>query len=99
MKINYKEAMREQINRLPKMKRIALTYVLYPGTARKCDLANVCSIHDKMFADALVELGKLPDDDYIHIPEVCYRFGIIDKANPRCSIRIYELDPVWEVGR
>lgn len=91
-KIKYKEVMKSQIEDLPPMERVKVTITLYPGTARKCDLSNVCSIHDKFFMDALVELGKLPDDDYTHTPEVSYRYGCIDRVNPRCSIEIQEID-------
>lgn len=65
-----------------------LTYTLYPKTNRLCDTANVCSIHDKFFCDSLVELRHIADDNYIHIPEITYRFGNIDKLNPRVEITI-----------
>jgi len=56
-----------------------------------CDISNVLSIHDKFFCDALVELGKLPDDNYKYIPEVKYVFREVDKLNPRVDIYI---DPI-----
>ena len=90
-KVNYKEAMDSQIKNLPKFSKIKLTYVLYPATKRLTDISNVCSIHDKYFCDALVEAGKLPDDDYTYVPSVTYTFGEIDKDNPRVEIKIEEL--------
>jgi len=88
MKILYKSLMEPQIEKLPVFDRIHITYTVYPKTRRLCDVSNVCSIHDKFFCDALVELGKLSDDNYKYLPEVVYRFGSVDKDNPRVDILI-----------
>ena len=85
-KINYKAIMAEQILKLPKMERVRITYILFPQTKRRTDIGNVLSIHAKFFEDALVEFKRLPDDDYKHIDEVTYRFGRVDKENPRVEI-------------
>lgn len=90
VKKRYKEAVREQIKQLPVMAKITLVYTLYPKTKRLCDISNILSIHDKFFCDALVELGKLPDDDYRYLAEVSYRFGRVDRLNPRVEILIKE---------
>ena len=91
-KVNYKSLMKDQIEGLPSFSKVRVIYTLYPGTKRLCDLSNVCSIHDKFFMDALTELGKLPDDDYTHAPEISYRYGHIDRTNPRCCIEIEEIN-------
>lgn len=91
VKINYKGLMAHQIQQLPEFNRIGLILTLYPASHRLTDVANVCSIHEKFFADALVELGKLPDDNYIYLPESGYRFGTVDKENPRVEITIHPL--------
>jgi len=39
----------------------------------------------------LVELGKLPDDDYTHHVMTVYEFGEVDKAYPRVEILIREV--------
>ena len=90
-KINYKKIMAEQVSRLPKMQKIKAVFVLYPKTKRRTDTANVCSIHDKFIADAIVEAGKLPDDNYTHWIESTYKFGCVDKDNPRVEINIIDL--------
>ena len=90
-KINYKESIDSQIQGLPEFSKIKLTYTLYPATKRLTDISNVCSIHDKYFCDALVEAGKLPDDNYVYIPSVTYSFGEVDKDNPRVEIFIEEI--------
>ena len=90
VKINYKEKMAEQILRSPKYNKIACIYTVYPANKRSFDLGNVCCIHQKFFEDALVELGKLPDDNYNHIPLVIYIFGGVDNKNPRVEIEPIE---------
>lgn len=90
-KIKYKEVMKSQIDKLPVLKEpIHVIYTVYPATARLCDISNVCCIVDKFFMDALVENGKLSDDNYTIVPEVIYRFGSVDKLNPRVEIEILE---------
>lgn len=91
MKVRYKEYMRPQIEGLPNFKTIILKIVIYPKTKRKFDVGNIGSITEKFFADALVELGKLPDDNYEHLPAVAYTFGNVDKINPRIEIQIHEI--------
>lgn len=91
-KVKYKEIIQPQIVSLPQYERIGLMLTLYPKTNRLTDVANVCSIHEKFFADALVEAGKLPDDSYIYLPETGYRFGEVDPINPRVEITIHPLN-------
>jgi len=76
------------------MEQIELTLVLYPRNKKLTDLDNVCSIHTKYFSDCLVELGKLPDDNYKHLTKITYLFGEVDKTNPRVEIFIKDLTPM-----
>lgn len=57
--------------------RYTITYVLYLPNQLKRDISNVCAVVDKFFADALVESGRVPDDNYEHLPLVTYKFGDI----------------------
>jgi Holliday junction resolvase RusA-like endonuclease len=96
MKLNnskkaYKAFMEAQITALPYMHKIAVRFTLYPKTQRRTDTPNVCSIHDKYFMDALVEFGKLSDDTFDYYVETGYKFGHVDKDNPRVKIEIYEI--------
>lgn len=89
VKIRYKEHMKEQIMKLPQYDvPVRILFRLFPKSRRLTDVSNVCSVHDKFFCDALVECGKLPDDNYLHLPEVKYTFGDVDKNNPRVEIFI-----------
>lgn len=90
-KVNFKEALREQIEPIKPMTRCTVRYVLFVGSRRLTDVANVCTVVDKFFMDAMVEFGKLPDDNYEHLPKVIYEFGGYDKANPRVEIYIEEI--------
>jgi len=88
-KINYKAAMANQIQLLPVIDYpIHIEYILYPGTKRKCDVGNVISVHQKYFEDALVEMGRIEDDDYTFVPSYNGAFGAVDKDNPRVEIYI-----------
>lgn len=91
VKINYKKEMQSQIINGPKYNKIACVYTVYPANKRSFDLGNVCCIHQKFFEDALVELGKLPDDNYNYIPLIIYQFGKIDIENPRVEVEVIEL--------
>lgn len=41
--------------------------------------------------DALVEMGKMPDDNYEHLANIQYVFGGYDKANPRVEIYLEDI--------
>ena len=87
-KIQYKKDIDYQLSQFFTFRKINLTYTLYPGTKRKTDVSNVCSIHDKFFCDAMVEKGIIQDDDYTVIEKVTYQMGYVDKENPRVDIEI-----------
>ena len=91
-KIAFKEQIQSQIDTLPLLGRIEITYVLYPKTRRLCDVANICSIADKFFSDALTESGIIEDDNYMFLGKVEYLFGDIDKHNPRVEAHIKEVE-------
>lgn len=91
-KINYKKYMERQIMKSDTFGRVVCIYTAYPKTNRKQDLGNVCSIHEKYFEDAMVEFGKLGDDNMKNIPLVIYRYGGVDPENPRVDIEVISID-------
>ena len=91
-KINYKKYMERQIIKSDTFGRVVCIYTAYPKTNRKQDLGNVCSIHEKYFEDAMVEFGKLGDDNMKNIPLVIYRYGGVDPKNPRVDIEVISID-------
>ena len=77
-----------QLDSLPKFKNIELTYILYPGSDRKADVANICCIVDKFFCDTLVHKGIIEDDNYNVIKKINYLFGKVDKNNPHVNVTL-----------
>lgn len=90
-KQTFKEMVMNEIKQLPFFNSISLTYVLYPQTHRKQDVANVCSVVDKFFCDALTEAGKLTDDNYDYLKNIHYCFGSVDPSNPRVEVYIQNI--------
>lgn len=88
MKVEFSKVIEPELMKLPSFKSVDLIYTLYPKTKRLCDVSNVCSIVDKFFCDALVNIGKLPDDNYQYIKNIKYTFGNVDKDNPRVTVNI-----------
>lgn len=70
---------------------LRFTYTIYPPTGRAFDLGNVGSIVQKFTDDALVEMGVIKDDNYKIVREVNYRFGGVDKVNPRAELTVDEI--------
>jgi len=64
------------------------TYTLFQETKRKTDVANVCCVVAKFAEDSLVAIGILSDDNHTIIPETVYRYGGVDKENPRVELEI-----------
>lgn len=81
---------------VPPLSRCTLEYVFYPGTDRKYDTNNVCTVADKFFSDTLVSEGKLEDDNYKFLLDTRFRFGAVDRADPRVDviIRSTEIPPL-----
>ena len=92
-KVNYKAYMKDQIlNEIYKpLEKIAIQYKVFKGDRRRFDIGNVTSIHQKFIEDAIVELGKLPDDRHENLPLTFDSFGGISTDRPRVEITIYDL--------
>ena len=100
-KIAYKATMKDQIlDQIPvPMTKIAIQYRVYKGDKRRFDVGNIASIHQKYFEDAIVELGRLPDDRHENIPITFNTFGGVSDANPRVEITIYDLTVPADIKR
>lgn len=83
-----------QLTHLPNLEEVTLAYKVFPKTKALSDVANYCSIVDKFFSDTLVHAGKLPDDNYHHIPLTLYSYGAVDKLDPRVEVTIYTRKPL-----
>ena len=87
-KVNYKEIIKGKLPDIKLKTPILIIYTLYPKTRRLTDIGNVCCVHQKFFEDALTEHGLIEDDNYLFINTTVFRFGKVDKLNPRVSIEI-----------
>ncbi len=90
-KVLFKEQIWDQLKDLPFFTSVRLKYVIYPGSKRLLDVANIGSIIDKYFCDAMTESEHWEDDNYTVVKEVTYAFGEIDKNNPRAEVFIQEI--------
>lgn len=91
MKVQFKKAISSQLTFPKLVEPVKISYVLYPPTNRELDISNVLCIVDKYFCDALVEAGLMEDDNFNHLPQVEFRFGAVDKENPRAEAFIQPL--------
>lgn len=91
IKIEYKNIVSTQFTNLKLSCPIKLTFTLHRNDKRKGDRANVLSIHEKFFCDALVESGCLPDDNDEFIISTTYLTGDILPKKGRVIITIEEL--------
>lgn len=73
---------------VPKLDRITLEYVHFHGSGTVPDTNNVCTVADKFFADTLVSRGILQDDHPKYLTKTTFRFGGIDRKNPRIEVTI-----------
>ena len=91
-KIKFKESVALQIKSLPNLTQswgqIELKYIMFEPDRRSRDLMNYVSVIDKFFQDALVEMGKLEDDNLSFVPSISSTVGSIDKTNPRMEVVI-----------
>lgn len=88
IKREYKNQVASQLDGLLFDKPIKLHFVLYKSSNRKIDRANMLSVHEKFFCDALTECGCIVDDNDEYILETKYTTGGVDKDNPRVEILI-----------
>ncbi|MFA6897200.1 MAG: hypothetical protein WCQ96_02865 [Patescibacteria group bacterium] len=89
-KVSYKEVMKDQLEGLKLKTPIKLKFTLWRKDKRVGDRANVLSVIEKFFCDALVEYGCLADDNDEFISGQVYETGGIDRDNPHVEIEIIE---------
>ena len=88
----YAENLVDRISHPKYEEPVVLTYTYYAKSRRRLDVSNPCSIIDKFTCDALVKAGVLEDDSSKQIKQVIYKYGGIDKENPRCELVIKKID-------
>jgi len=88
IKKKYKEGIKDQLEGEVFDTPLSLEFVYFKGSKRISDRANVLSIHEKFFCDAMTELGCIPDDNDEFIKQTLYKSGGIDRENPRVEVYI-----------
>jgi len=88
-KQKYTDKLLKKIKGLPKFNDpVSLEYIYYAKSNRRLDVSNPCSIIDKFTCDALVKAEIIEDDSFKQIKKVVYKFGGVEKDNPRCVLTI-----------
>lgn len=90
-KKKYKKQLEPCISKLPVFNKVSVSLHIYARDKRLFDIDNIAAVHLKFFLDALTELNKISEDNYLFIPETHTYFKAIDKENPRVDILIKEL--------
>lgn len=92
-KIEYSKVVKKEIGGVDWkiIEKAKIIFEYYHGSKRRVDKSNPCSIIEKFACDALTDIGLWVDDDSEHIPITEYRWGGVDKNNPRCELIIEEL--------
>lgn len=89
----FKITVADDIRKLSRVDGVCkVTYTIYYPTKRAFDIDNIGSVITKFTHDALVEFEILEDDNYNFVNEIVYKFGGVDKDNPRCDVVIIEQD-------
>ena len=93
LKKTFKIQVAEKVRELEPVKgKCRITYTIHYPTRRLFDIDNIGSVVTKFTHDALVEFEILEDDNYKIVEEIVYRFGGIDKDDPRCDVLIEEIE-------
>lgn len=91
LKIKYKTIAEEQLKGVKIKTPIELTFILWRGDLKKVDRANILSIHEKFFCDALTEWGCIFDDNDVYILKTTYYTGGYEKGLGRVDIIVREV--------
>jgi hypothetical protein len=97
-KLKFEKLIAFDITQLPQIAKADLSYSLFFGSKRAIDVANICCIVDKFFCDTLVNQKKLSDDNMDSISNINYRWGGVDKLNPRVEVTLSNIQTVEDLA-
>lgn len=86
----YAASLTDQLKDIEPLKKVVVTLIAYPPTARSFDNDNLAP-HMKFGLDAIVRAGILSDDNYNIVVETRHKVGGIDKENPRVIFLLEEV--------
>lgn len=90
----YKDIIWKQLYEMPSERLrepVRVTVTLYAPDKRDRDLGNFCSVAQKYADDAIVEYGILTDDSVKYVKECVYKWGGVDRSNPRFDVEYESL--------
>ena len=88
LKKKFKIQIIETVRQLKKVDKCYISYEIFYPTKREFDLDNVGSILSKFTHDVLTEVGVIKDDNYNIVECLTFKFGGVDKENPRAIVTI-----------
>lgn len=91
-KVVFAEMIAPVLATIPAMLTTKLHFKLFFGSNRDVDTANVCSIVEKFFCDAMVSHGILEDDNRRFLVGSTSDFGGVDTKNPRVEVTFYDYE-------
>ena len=91
IKQKFCEGLESSLKGLKFDKKLDITYILYKGSKRKIDRANVLCVIEKFFCDALTHYDCIADDNDEYLSATHYYGGGTDKENPRVDVIIEEI--------
>jgi Holliday junction resolvase RusA-like endonuclease len=91
VKQKFNEGLENSLKGLKFNKKLDITYILYKGSKRKIDRANILCIIEKFFCDALTNYDCIADDNDEYLSATHYYGGGVDTENPRVEIIIEEI--------
>ncbi len=88
-KVMYAAIVKPLIGHVPRnLRRIHISYTLFPKTRVELDTANILCIVDKFVCDTLVANGVLEDDNFKFVITTRHAYGHVDPQNPRAEVTI-----------
>jgi hypothetical protein len=96
-KVEFTERVTPLLKAIPKLDRVLIVYTLFTRNKALVDTANICTVVDKFFSDALVKAGKLEDDNCKILPIIAFRWGGVDKNHPRVEASVHSIGPNTDI--
>lgn len=90
-KKNFADEVKPKLRDKPRADRVWIHYTIYAPRNGRLDTMNVGSIADKYFSDAMVEAGKIPDDNQDHIVLSTFSFGGVVKMDGHAIATVHIL--------
>ena len=75
--------------KVPPLERVSVSVIWYAPDARRRDPDSLATL-SKSVLDAMVKVGRIPDDDHSHVHSVTLGPIVIARDNPRIEVVLTE---------